>query len=298
MVELILLDLHMPDMDGFAVAEVIKCDARLQSIPIIFMTADNNQEAEIHGFEKGALDFITKPFVVEIMLQRIHRILELSHLQKDLSKEVAKQTYISEERRKKVERLSMQAMKTLAAAIDAKDQYTNGHSLRVAEYSRMLAARMGKSKKEQEDIYYIGLLHDVGKIGIPDEIINKTSRLTDEEFDVIKTHPVIGTSILKNISEIPNVDVGARWHHERYNGTGYPDGLTGTEIPEVARIIGVADAYDAMTSNRSYRKGLEQAVVRSEVERGKGTQFDPVIAEYMLQIIDEDTEYHLRENAD
>jgi putative two-component system response regulator len=298
MVDLILLDLHMPDMDGFAVLDVLQQDERLRSIPIIFLTADNNKENEIRGFEKGALDFITKPFVAEIMIKRVNRILELSHLQKDLATEVKKQTSISEERREKVERLSLQAMQTLAAAIDAKDKYTRGHSLRVAEYSKMLATRMGKSEKEQEDIYYIGLLHDVGKIGIPDEIINKTSRLTDEEFDTIKTHPVIGTTILKNISEIPNVAVGARWHHERYNGTGYPDRLAGTDIPEVARIIGVADAYDAMTSNRSYRKGLTQDIVRSEIEKGKGTQFDPEIAEYMLQIIDEDVEYQLREQVD
>ena len=137
--------------------------------------------------------------------------------------------------------------------------------------------------------------HDIGKIGIPDGIINKTTRLTDEEYQIIKTHPIIGADILQNISELPELVLGARWHHERYDGKGYPDGLKGSEIPEMSRIIGVADAYDAMTSNRSYRDVLPQSVVRKEIEKGKGSQFDPVFADMMLQLIDEDTEYLMRE---
>ena len=194
-----------------------------------------------------------------------------------------------------MERLSLQVMKALAATIDAKDKYTNGHSTRVAEYSREIARRSGRNEQEQEDIYYAGLLHDIGKIGIPEEIINKTSRLTDEEYEVIKTHPVIGGNILKNISEISDISLGAKWHHERYDGRGYPDRLQGENIPEVARIIGVADAYDAMTSKRSYRGVMPQEVVRAEIEKGKGSQFDPRYADVMLAMIDGDTEYRMHE---
>lgn len=140
------------------------------------------------------------------------------------------------------------------------------------------------------------MLHDIGKIGVPDEIINKTTKLTDEGFDMIKTHSVIGADILKNISmDIPDIEVGARWHHERYSGGGYPDGLKGDQIPKVARIISVADAYDAMTSKRSYRDTLSQQFVRKEFVEKSGIQFDPVYAELMVQMIDEDTEYQMRE---
>ncbi|MBQ5675785.1 MAG: HD-GYP domain-containing protein, partial [Lachnospiraceae bacterium] len=184
---------------------------------------------------------------------------------------------------------------TLAGAIDAKDTYTNGHSVRVAAYSREIARRYGKSQREQEDIYYIGLLHDIGKIGIPDEIITKNTTLSDREYLMVKTHPQIGGDILKNISEIPYIDVGARWHHERYDGTGYPDGLKGEEIPEVARIIGIADAYDAMSSKRNYRAEIPQDVIRKEIIAGRGTQFDPIFADIMVEMIDDDVNYEMRE---
>lgn len=290
---LILLDLHMPRMNGFDVIKEIKKDGELQDIPIIFLTADNDRDTEVKGFREGALDFIAKPFVTDIMMQRIKRILELNRLQKNLQEEVEKQTQTAEARRAKVERLSLQIMLTLAETIDAKDKYTNGHSIRVAEYARDIAKRLGKSEQEQEDIYYIGLLHDIGKIGIPDSIINKDSQLTDEEYAVIKAHPTIGADILENMTEIPGLSIGAHWHHETYDGKGYPDGLSGEEIPEIARIIGVADAYDAMTSKRSYRDILPQSVAREELVKGKGIQFDSQIADVMIAMIDEDHQYQM-----
>lgn len=292
---LILLDLHMPEMSGFEVITQLKETERVREIPVIFLSGDDDSHMEIKGFELGALDFIRKPFVAAVMMRRINRILELDRLQKHLQQEVERQTAIAEERRARMERLSLQIVQALASTIDAKDKYTNGHSERVARYAREIARRLGKSEKEQEDIYYMGLLHDIGKIGIPDEIINKTSRLTDEEYQVIRTHPVIGSDILKNISEMPQIATGARWHHERYDGKGYPDGLAGKDIPCFARIIGVADAYDAMTSRRSYREMLSQEAVREEIRRGRGSQFDPEYADVMLQMIAEDTEYKLHD---
>ena len=194
-----------------------------------------------------------------------------------------------------IKELSEEVMEALAHTIDAKDKYTNGHSVRVAKYSRMIAQRLGLSEWAQDDIYYMGLLHDIGKIGIPNAIINKPTRLTDEEYDIIKKHPVLGFEILSEIRSRPDLSIGARWHHERYDGKGYPDGLAGDDIPFMARIIAVADSYDTMTSNRSYRKFLPQDVVREEIERNMGTQFDPKPAKIMLQIIDEDTNYELHE---
>lgn len=183
----------------------------------------------------------------------------------------------------------------LAEAIEAKDKYTHGHSSRVAQYSIMIAKAVGKSEEECQNIYLAGMLHDVGKIGVPENIINKDGKLTDEEFSVIKTHPVIGNQILQKISKNPSLSIGAHYHHERYDGKGYPDGLKGEEIPEIARIIAVADAYDAMTSKRSYRDSLPQDVVREQIVNGIGTQFDPEFARIMLDLIDRDTGYSMRE---
>ena len=295
--DLILLDYYMPVMDGFQFIEIMKEVEEYKDIPIIMLTADNDRNTEVRGFQAGVMDFITKPFVNEIMLQRVGRILELSRLQKNLEYEVKIQTEKAEARRNQVERLSEEVMRTLANTIDAKDPYTNGHSLRVAKYSQEIAKRAGLDKEQQKEVYQMALLHDIGKIGIPDQIINKNTRLTDEEYEMIRKHPAIGSDILKTIEEIPDIMIGARWHHERYDGHGYPDGLAGSEIPEIARMIGVADAYDAMTSKRSYRDVLPQDVVRAEIERGRCTQFDPVYADIMIQMIDEDIMYTMREKV-
>lgn len=199
------------------------------------------------------------------------------------------------EKQESIKTMVSQTTHALVEAIDAKDKYTNGHSKRVAEYASMIAERYGKSKQEIDDIYLIALLHDVGKIGIPDKIINKNGKLTDEEYETIKKHPKIGREILNKISISPELSVGASFHHERYDGHGYPFGLKGEEIPEIARIIAVADTYDAMVSKRSYRDALPQKEVRSEIEKGIGTQFDPKFAKIMLELIDEDTEYRMKQ---
>lgn len=293
--DLILLDVHMPKQNGHDVIQLLKADSNYSDIPVIFLTSDADEHTEVQGFDEGAIDFIRKPFRKPVALQRIQRILELSYLQKNLKEEVKKQTEVAEDRRERVERLSLQMVHALANTIDAKDSYTNGHSTRVAQYAVMIAKRMGYTDDKLERLKYAALLHDIGKIGIPKEIINKTSRLTDEEFAIIKTHPGIGGNILNEITELPDIAIGARWHHERYDGKGYPDGLVGCEIPELARIIGVADAYDAMTSKRSYRDVLSQEIVLGELERGKSTQFDPEIANIMIDLINEDTNYQMQE---
>ncbi len=196
---------------------------------------------------------------------------------------------------KELEELSCEIFEAIAKAIDANDPYTAGHSKRVARYAKMIAVRMNFSPDEIEEVYYAGLIHDVGKLGIDNKIINKNGRLTDEEFAEIKRHPILGYGILKDISVKGKFADGAKCHHERIDGRGYPDGLNGEEIPPLARIIAVADAYDAMTSKRSYRDVLPQKVVREQIEEGIGTQFDPVAARIMLDMIDEDPEYLLRQ---
>ncbi|MCR4587573.1 MAG: HD-GYP domain-containing protein [Lachnospiraceae bacterium] len=197
---------------------------------------------------------------------------------------------------RRIYRLFGQTAEALAAAIDTKDKYTHGHSQRVADYSLKIARAAGKSEEDCQQVYYAALLHDVGKIGVPDQIINKEGALTDEEFAEIKKHPVHGNNILSRINESPYLSIGAHYHHERYDGRGYPTGLKGEDIPEIARIIAVADAYDAMTSKRSYREPLPQQKVREEVYKGIGTQFDPEFARLMINLMDEDTSYLMQES--
>ena len=293
--DLILLDIHMPGMDGFETIAAVRGDEKTADIPVIFLTADDDSETETRGLKAGAMDFIKKPFVPEVLLLRVRHTLELIRLQSDLAREVEKKTEVVKAQHEKLERISMQIVKTLSGAIDAKDTYTNGHSTRVADYSREIAKRAGFGEKQLDDIYMMGLLHDVGKIGIPETIINKPSRLTDEEYHMIQTHPLMGAQILSNITEFPQLAVGARWHHERYDGKGYPDGISGEDIPTEARIIAVADAYDAMSSRRSYRDVLAQDYIRGELVKGRGTQFDPVFTDIMLGMVDADTEYQMRE---
>ena len=290
--DLILLDINMPGMDGFETLERLRVmEQGHNETPVIFLTADENESSETKGLSLGAMDFVKKPFIPEVLALRVRHIIDLNHLQKDLASEVEKKT-------KENADLFLHIVEALADAIDAKDAYTNGHSGRVATYAREIAHRYGYLPKREKNIYMMGLLHDIGKIGVPDAIINKPARLTDEEYNVIKEHASMGAKILRNIVEMPSLMTGARYHHERFDGSGYPDHLKGDTIPEEARIIAVADAYDAMSSRRSYRGVMAQEKVREEIVKGKGTQFDPVFADIMLQMIDEDKDYSMREHVE
>ena len=186
---------------------------------------------------------------------------------------------------KKQIRIGNETILSIARTVDAKDSNTSKHSFRVSEYSVAIAKRLNYSDEKCENLRQMALLHDIGKIGIPDAILNKPSRLTDEEYEIMKTHVLKGGEILKDFTMIDNVSLGALYHHEKYDGTGYCHGLKGEESPLDARIIGIADAFDAMTATRVYRKkmGIEYAV--SELKRGSGTQFDPKLVEIMLSLI-------------
>ena len=190
----------------------------------------------------------------------------------------------------------VETTEALANAIDAKDKYTRGHSTRVALLSRKIAEEAGLSESDCEKVYFSALLHDVGKIGVRDDVINKPGKLTEEEFENIKLHPVLGDQILSSIKESPYLSEGAHYHHEHYDGSGYPEGLKGNEIPQIARIIAVADAYDAMTSTRSYRGALKKEDVRNEILKGMGTQFDIKYAAILLQMIDDGRTESIFEN--
>lgn len=302
------------DWDEIEPIQLLKLDASGYTICLEVLDEAGNKviqkdeyiiSREMHPWEETIYKVYLVSVIFEILVFAILSIVsmslfatrknELEKLQVELEKKVSEQTEEIRMHQEKTEDLFVQTVTALSEAVDAKDRYTSGHSKRVAEYGVMIAQRMGKSKEELEEIYRAGLLHDVGKIRVPREIINKSGKLTDEEFNIIKIHPVTGYHILRGISGNGMLAIAAKYHHERYDGRGYPNGLIGEKIPEIARILGVADSYDAMTSNRSYRKALPQDVVRSEIEKGRGTQFDPNIADIMLQMMDEDTEYRMKQ---
>ena len=213
--------------------------------------------------------------VLYVMYQYHKSVLfEIEHTDR-LNEEVAKQTAVAEERSRRIEQMSFQTIQTLAHAIDAKDPYTRGHSSRVSQYSVRIAKALGWDGERVNELRYAALLHDIGKIGVPDSILNNPKSLTDVEYDIIKSHTTMGGEILHNKIMIRSAEAIALSHHERYDGRGYPRGLKGEQISEEARIVAIADAFDAMSSNRVYRKACDRDHIRRELENGSGKQFDP-----------------------
>ena len=204
---------------------------------------------------------------------------------KKTERTLLKQKYELEYARKQIE-MGNETILSIARTVDAKDSNTSEHSFRVSEYSVAIAKKLGYSREKCENLRQMAMLHDIGKIGIPDAILNKPGKLTDEEYEIMKTHVIRGGEILKDFTLIDNVSIGALYHHERYDGKGYCHGLKGEELPLDARIIGIADAFDAMTANRVYRKQLELDEVIKELKRCSGTQFDPKLVDILLHLID------------
>ena len=219
-----------------------------------------------------------------IILLFVNIIRTLRNLQ---DMELHRQIIEVEKSKQQTERISLQMMQTLATTIEAKDEYTRGHSYRVAEYAALIAKELGWSQDEITNLKHAAHLHDIGKIGIPDSVLNKPTQLTENEDNLLKKHTIIGAEILKDVTLIPHVVEVTRNHHEHYDGSGYPDGLAGTEIPIYARIIAVADCYDAMNSRRIYRNVLSQDEIYEEILKNKGTQFDPEIADIFLTLLTE-----------
>ena len=241
--DLILMNANMFGMDGYEVLRRIKEDKETKEIPVILMMNVKDIQSELRGLEEGAIDFISLPFEPQVLKARIAHIVELSVLRKQQAHLIAKQ-------KEQIDRLFLQSMVTIAHTVDAKDRYARRHSLRVALYCRGIAAKLGYSDKEKEALYYIALLHDIGKVSTPDTILNKASGLTKEEYENVKKHAEIGAQIVQNTRFVPGLEEGVRYHHEWYDGNGYV-GICGDEIPEVSRIIAVADAYEAMTADRA-----------------------------------------------
>lgn len=278
-IDIIIMNRNLPDMDGFDLLEKWHKERLTDDISVVIAGDERNKQQEVEALQKGAADYISMPFVPEILKLRVDHLVELHYYRKELESEIKKQ-------KKKVSDLSFQAMITIAHTIDLKDRYGEGHSLRVALYSREIARRLGWTVEELENLYNVALLHDIGKIAIEDSILNKMGTLTEQEYESVKRHTKVGADIVKNTTFIPGIKEGISYHHERYDGTGYV-GLKGKNIPLIARILAVADAVTAMEEDRPFRRRLSSMELEKELISNKGKQFDPDIVNVAVEMLHE-----------
>ena len=282
--DLVLSDVMMPGMDGQTLCRKIKAEDKLKHIPVILVTARSGSDMLAEGIEAGADDYIAKPFDSVELKARVRSLLRMRQAESELAlvNQNLKVRTTDLVERQRVLFLSM--IKSLVSALDAKDKYTRDHSTRVTEFTLLIAEKMGLNERELKDLELASILHDVGKIAVPEKVLNKRGRLTEEEFAFIKEHPVVGENILKPIIELQQVANVVRHHHERYDGTGYPDGLKSLEIPLGSRIMSVADTYDSITSDRPYRSADSHNSAVKEIIKCSGSQFDPEVVGFFLEV--------------
>ncbi|MDR1137654.1 MAG: response regulator [Synergistaceae bacterium] len=286
--DLILLDIDMPGMSGFETIDSLKANTSFQHVPVIFLTANHDADTEIRGLESGAVDFITKPFEKRILLHRLELHLRISGYQRQLENTVRE--------------LSDSLGASFSELIECRDANTGGHVVRASRYVKLLGYELQKrglfvdelSDYQVDMIVRAAPLHDIGKVSISDAILLKPSSLAPSEFDIMKEHTVLGEDILRAMFRrtptqryLQYAIVIAKSHHEKYNGTGYPLGKSGEEIPLCARIMAVADVYDALVSDRVYRKAISRDEAHSIIMAGRGEQFDPTVADVFDAIFDE-----------
>lgn len=285
--DLIMLDINMPDMDGFDVMARIRDNPEHRDIPIVFLTADNDPKTESLCLEKGAMDFITKPFVVNVMISRICRILELENLRKDLAVRIEEQT-------RHIRYIQTMTVIGMATMVESRDLSTGGHIKRSSMVVEVFAARLNNEKelfpkKLLEDVIRAAPMHDLGKIAVEDRVLRKQGKFTPEEYNEMKKHSAEGARIVKQILDgiedpqfvriAKNI---ANYHHEKWDGSGYPEGLAGEDIPIEARIMALADVFDALVSKRCYKDAYTYDKAFSIIEESIGTHFDPTLGRIFL----------------
>ncbi len=290
--DLILLDLVMPQPDGFEVMRRLKDDLRWNKIPVIVLSASRDSETEAECLKTGAVDFVGKPFEPEIMRNRIRRTLEMEEYRQGLEIVVRKQTA-------KIERLQTEVIISLANLIESRDGSTGQHVKRTSQYVELMVTELKRRNLysdiiDEEFLYNLekaAPMHDIGKIKIPDQVLQKPGRLTEEEFEVMKQHSMEGGNIIRKImleiEEKDYIEVAynvATYHHEKWNGQGYPSGLSGEQIPLEARIMAVADVFDALISKRCYKEAMPLEDAFKIIEESKGEHFDPQIAQIFLEL--------------
>jgi putative two-component system response regulator len=277
--DLILLDIRMPEMDGFEVCSRLKSTPATEDVPVIFVTAASETDEKVHGFELGAVDYVTKPYQRDELLSRVRAHLELHQLRHHLSEMVDEQTAQLVESEKKLKKNLLDSVAVLAAIVEMRDPYTAGHQRRVAEIAVAIANIMQLTQMQIEGIHLAGVVHDIGKIQVPAEILVKPGSLSDLEYMLIKAHSQNGYDLLKTVDYPWPIAQIVLQHHERLDGSGYPQGLKGDEILLEARIITVADVVESMTSHRPYRPSLGLDAALEEIERNRGVLYDPLVVD-------------------
>lgn len=298
--DLILMDINMPEMDGFQVIEKVREMERFSHIPVIFLTADNDPETETRCFASGAVDFVAKPFIPDVLMSRVRKTLELEKYRSNLEHMVEEQTRIITARTRRISQIQEQVIMGMATLIETRDNSTGKHVKNTKTYVRMIANEL-KERNIYADIltedyimnvYKAAPLHDVGKIKISDAILRKPARLTEEEFNSMKLHTVYGREIISDIiggvedpEYVKIAEDIAMYHHERWDGTGYPIGLKGEDIPLCARIMALADVFDALYEERCYKEPIRPVFkIMQTLKEGRGTQFDPIITDVFISM--------------
>ena len=300
--DLILLDIEMPDMNGFDAMKKLKEDDLYADIPIIFLTGLSDAVSEAHGIELGAVDFIMKPFTEPVLINRIRKHLNIDEMVRERTRQLAHRTEQLARRSEQLVRLQNGIVFTLADVVENRDSNTGGHIDRTSIYMQILIDAMLAQGVYRDELTVWDLdslvssarLHDLGKIAIPDSVLNKPDKLTDEEFAIIQSHPKVGERIITQMTQrtgdaefLKNAKLFAAYHHEKWNGRGYPYGLSENEIPLHGRIMAVIDVYDALVSERPYKKAFSHEKAVSIIIEDAGTHFDPHIAEVFKSVSDE-----------
>lgn len=288
--DLLLLDFIMDEMNGNQVVQNIRIFDK--NLYILLLTGHKDlapplqtlKELDIQGYCEKSDNLDQLVLLVESALKSVDQMRIINQINEELA-----------EKNAELEQAYLDTVKILRQTVEAKDPYTRGHSDRVSAFAVLLGKKLGLGENDLETLRVGGLFHDIGKIGIPDNVLTKDDRLTENEFSQIKEHPTIGAHILGNAKVFQDIIPIVKHHHERYDGHGYPSKLVGEDIPYLVRIVTVVDTFDAMTSNRSYRRALSLDAVKEEIEKCKGTQFDPVIAQTFLNIIDSDEVKQIQE---
>ena len=279
--DLVLLDIKMPGIDGYEVCRRIKRHGGLEDLPVIFVTADMEAEAERKGFEAGGVDYITKPFNIVLVKERVKTHLALYDQNRELEKKAREKTIELTQALESVKQASLETIHRLSRAAEYRDEDTGAHLHRMCSYSAAVAERMGASKEEVDSLFLSAQLHDIGKIGVPDQILLKPEKLNRRECDVMMRHTAIGGEILEN-ADSKLLRTGrqiALTHHEKWDGSGYPRGLKGLDIPLPGRITAIADVFDALTSRRPYKEPFSVEKSCAIIKQGRENHFDPDVVD-------------------
>jgi response regulator RpfG family c-di-GMP phosphodiesterase len=282
--DLVLLDIRMPGMDGFEVCRQLKAGTATCDVPVIFVSSASEMSEKLKGFEMGALDYVTKPYQRDELLARVRTHLELNRLRNHLEDLVDERTVELRESERKLRASMLESITALAAIVEMRDPYTAGHQRRVAQLAVAIAHEMQLPDEQVEGIHLASVVHDVGKIRVPAEILSKPGKLTVLEFGLIKEHALSGFDILKTIEFPWPIAQIVLQHHERLDGSGYPHGLLESQILLESKIVAVADVVESMISHRPYRAGLGLDVALAEIEQHKGSLFDPLVVETCIQL--------------